>query len=153
MRTFEEAMTQAQIDSDMKALTAPTDAAIPAELRSLVGQTGDGWEISAITSGKQTKWVPDGPLPEGTSKYEWSMDRVSGKKVNPPAIQRVEQGYYARVMGCAVTVESWLREKGFHSAFAGSSNSVWIGESCTGKLRLMPGDYHQCDVCDYVTED
>lgn len=149
----EEMMTQAQIDSDLKALMSPTDPVVPSEIRSLVGQTGDGWEITAINAGTRTTFVPDGPLPEGMSKFEWSSARVRGEKIDPAAVRREEHGYYARVIGNAVFVESWLAEHGYHGAFAGSSHSVWIGEKCPGQLRLMPGDYHQCDVCGLVLED
>lgn len=152
-------LTDAQITSDMAALMATTDGSIPQRLKQLIGQLSDAsstdaqWEITAIEAGKQSKYVPSGPLAPGYERYQWSMDRVSGKTVTPPAILQVEEGYYARVMGNAVALESWLRAEGYHAAFAGSPNAVWIGSRCPGKMRLKSAGYRECEHCGYITED
>jgi hypothetical protein len=148
-REIKSITDQAQIDSDLTALTATTDRHAPEEILALVGQKGDGWEITAITAGESTRWEPDGIIAPD-AKLQWSMDRVSGKKVNPPAVRRTEQGYYARIMGNAVIVEAWLMERGYHRASAGSPHAVWIGSLCTGRMRLKAGNYHECDNCGYV---
>jgi hypothetical protein len=144
--------TQAQIDSDLKALTAISDRHAPEDLLALVGQKTDEWEITAIEAGEQTRWVPDGFVAPA-DKLQWSIDRACGKKVTPPAILRTDWGFYARVMGNAVLVESWLHERSYHKASARSANTVWIGEICAGVMSLKAGDYHECDVCGYVTEN
>ena len=149
----------AQITSDMSALMATTEGSIPPQAKRLISLTGGdqasstAWEITAIEPGTQRKWVPDGPLPKGLTLYQWSIARLWGEKIDPPALERISEGYCARVMGNACSLESWLQSQGYHSAFAGSPNAVWIGPLCSGKMRLMPGDYHQCDQCDYVAED
>lgn len=156
---MQEAIQDAQITADMLAMMATTDGSIPPETKRLIGLTGGdqesstAWEITAIEPGVQRRWVPDGPLPKGLPRYQWSMARLCGEKIIPPAIERVAEGYYARVMGNACSLESWLQSQGYHAASAGSPNAVWIGPLCPGKMRLMPGDYHQCDQCDHVTED
>lgn len=140
---------QAQIDSDLTALTAATDRHAPEELLALVGQKGYGWEITAITAGESTRWVPDGHIARD-AKLQWSMYMLRGKTVTPPAIKRTEHGVYARVMGNAVIVEGWLRERGYHQAFAGSPHAVWVGDLCAGRMRLKAGNYHECDGCGYI---
>lgn len=156
---MQEVIQDAQITSDMLAFMATTDGSVPTQIKRLIGLTGGdqahttAWEITAIEPGTQRRWVPDGPLPKGVDRRQWSMARVCGEKINPPAIEQITEGYYARVMGCAVSLESWLQSQGYHSADAGSPNAVWIGPLCPGNMRLMPGDYHQCEQCDYVTED
>jgi hypothetical protein len=144
--------TQAQIDSDLKALTATTDPHAPEDLLALIGQKTDDWEITAINAGEQTRWVPNGFVAPD-DKLQWTMDRLCGKTINPPAVQQTEHGYYARVMGNAVMVETWLKEHGYHRAFAGSPHAVWISSLCTGTMRLRVGDYHECEACGHVTED
>jgi hypothetical protein len=153
-------LTDAQITSDMTALMATTDGSIPANIKLLIGQRGDEgspkdvqWEITAITAGSQARWCPDGPLAPGQERYQWSMDRVSGVAVNPPAIKVVDDGYYLRVIGNAVALESWLKGQGWHSASAGSPNAVWLGTRCTGKMMLQRGDYRQCTLCGHVEAD
>lgn len=159
-KKMDQIVTNAQIASDMSALLAATDGSIPADVKRLVGLRGDAaldnsqqWEITAVTAGAQRRYVPDGPLAPGQGMYQWMMARVCGDKLSPPAIERVEEGYYLRVIGNAICLESWLHEQGYHAAFAGSPSSVWLGARCAGKMRLQPGDYHKCDRCDYVTED
>jgi hypothetical protein len=132
---------------------ATTDGSIPTEIMRLLGQRGDDWGITAITPGTQRRYVPDGPLAPGQSKYTWSTDRVCGKKVTPPAIESVEDGYYARVVGNAIATEAWLRAQAWHSALAGSPNAVWLGTRCTGKMRLQSDNYYKCDQCGHISED
>lgn len=141
----------AQIDSDLKALTATTDRHTPQELLDLIGQRSDGWEITAITAGERTQWVPEGPPLSSEAKLKWSIDRVVyGKRVTPPAIQRTEQGYYVHVMGNAVMLQSWLQDHGYHGAFAGSPHAVWIGSLCPGRMLPKVG-YRQCDTCGHLS--
>jgi len=151
-KDLDDLATQTQIDSDFVALTASSDRHAPEELLAIVGQKDNDWEITAITAGENARWEPDGPIAADV-KLQWSMDRVSGKKVLPPSIKRVEQGYYASVMGNAVMVETRLRECGYHQASAGNPHAVWIGSLCAGKMCLKARGYHECDHCGYVPLD
>lgn len=139
----------AQIESDLKALAATTDRHAPQELLALVGQKGDGWEITAITAGKQTQCVPEGPPLSSAAKLKWTIDRACGKRVRPAAVTITEQGWYAYVVGNAVMLESWLHARGYHSAFAGSPTAVWIGALCPGRMRPKAG-YDECDACGHI---
>jgi hypothetical protein len=154
------ALRSVQAESDLKALTATTPEGVPDELRALVGRKGCqefpdmAWEITAVEPGTQTRWVPDGELPNGTTLSGWHWNRVYGRPVVPPSKQITESGYYARVMGNAVALEDWLRHHGWHNAFAGSPHAVWIGELCKGIMRPCSNTYgyEVCDVCDRIME-
>lgn len=148
-----KAMQDAQINSDMRALMASTDGVIPADIKALIGQRGEGWEITAITAGEQIRHEPDGPLPNGVEKWQWQMSRVGGKELQPPSKLVVRQGYYVRVIGNAVSLESYLQSKGYHNAFAGSPDAVWLGDLCPGRMALRPGNYHECNACGHIDCD
>lgn len=143
----------AQIDSDMTALLTSTDASIPAAMRGLIGKREGNWEIVSVTSGVQRRFEPSAHIPDPQKRCEWNMGMVCDKNVDPPAVLKVRHGYYARVLGNALSCERWLREQGYHWAFAGSPNAVWIGERCTGRMILQYGNWHQCNFCEYATED
>jgi hypothetical protein len=125
-------LVDAQITSDMSAMTATTDGSVPTVIKRLIGQRGDQWEITAITPGTQRRYVPASPLTTDRL-YRWSADRLFGKQVTPPAAEVVEEGYYVRVMGNAVVAESWLRDRGWHSAYAG--HPTRFGSALSARAR------------------
>ena len=121
-QSHESLMAQATAAAMIR--TAQADSIdLPQRIAAAVAQMAaeTGQRVLKISAGQTpTRYLPDGPLPDGVRQYEWSQARLLGRLPSLPTwpnVRVVEPRpcYLLHVSGNGITAESWFKSAGFEA--------------------------------------